>query len=228
MSEQAQASSTIGVSEAQTDRYAAAREALPAGAQDGPESAGEGRGAEAAARESARLQEEADARLATEREASEREAAEQEAARVRALVGVHRGHMDTASAHFADVASALAEISATLTWEPARSGDVGRAIAKAAHGLGGLRDSLAAAASLGAEPHLQVQEVDLGAAYGFALDANRELRRRIDSFIAVMSTDVFNTVALKAVDRTISEQGLIAGVANGGLCRLLAREGVAQ
>ena len=43
-----------------------------------------------------------------------------------------------------------------------------------------------------------------------------------------METDVGNTTALLAIERTINEQQLIAGICEGALSKLLAKNGFAR
>lgn len=194
------------------DRYTAGREAA----------AEEARQQE----ESARL--EAEHQEALAREAAEREAAEKEAARVRQLLADYRTLMSVASSSFGIANAAMADISATLTWEPENFGTVHLAIQRVEQGLADFRILLAQALSLGAEKHLRAPDADFPGCYSTALAANRELRRRLDAQISLMETDIGNVPALVAMGRSIDEQAMLVTLMNRGLGRLVAQEGLAR
>lgn len=184
--------------------------------------------AEALVGDSARLQEEADARLATEREAEAREAAEQEAARVMDLLATHQAYMNAASAGLNNASAGIAEISAILTWEPTRLAEVDAAASKAARGLADFRTYLSGAAGLDVEPYLRAPGADLNGCFNLALDAMRELHRRVGAQIALMEVDVGNVPALVAIERAIMEQAVLTTAMNRGLGRLLVQDGIAR
>lgn len=194
------------------DRYTAGREAAAEEAQQ--------------REESVRLEAERQAALA--QEAAEREAAEKEAARVRHLLADYQTLMAVASSSFSNANTAMADISATLTWEPENFGSVHLALQKVERGLADFRILLTKALSLGAEQHLRAPEADLPGCYGTALAANRELRRRIDAQISLMETDIGNVPALVAMERSVTEQAMLATLMNRGLGRLVVQEGLAR
>lgn len=147
---------------------------------------------------------------------------------VQAALGSYRAYMGAATAGLDRVLEAVADIASILQWQPGQYGDIDGHLGKASQGLAVFRANLVSASSLGVEPYLNLPDADLAGWLVAAVNSLKEYRRRIDGKIALMETDVGNTTAILAIERTIHEQRLISGLAGAAVGRLLAQGGLAR
>ena len=166
--------------------------------------------------------------MSPEEIAARTEAEQRRAEQIRALLATYQNYMTLASGGLGRTQEAVAEVSALLTFEPSNYVGAVAIIEKAGQGLLDFRQHLIAAAELGAEPYMTHHGADVSAWHVAAVDAMKEFRRRIDAKIALMETDIGNMPAIVALERTIGEQGMVAGVYGRGLGRLLAQHGLAR
>jgi hypothetical protein len=140
----------------------------------------------------------------------------------------YRAHMMAGGTALDRVLEAVADITTLLKLQPGQYADMDAHIQKAGQGLATFRANLVTASSLGVEPYLTPEDTDLAGWLAAAVNSLKEYRRRIDGKIAIMETDVGNTTAILAIERTINEQRLISGICEGALAKLLAKEGFAR
>lgn len=147
---------------------------------------------------------------------------------VRNALQAYRGFMAAGTGGLDRVLEAVGDICAMLSWQPGQYAGIEAHIQKASQGLATFHANLVSAASLGVEPYLSLPDADLGSWHVAAVQTLKEYRRRIDGKIALMETDAGNTTAILAIERTIHEQRMVAGIAGAALGRLLAQGGHAR